>query len=166
MISTSVNTFTMPILQKMSNNNGLNGYESDNSTKSSNSTGSSNSSNSFNSTGSSNNYQDKNKSSDYNSTLNHSINYYKRKKWSKSRNRKMTQTTNMSNNLDNCESCYLEIGYTSNLSRDTPFIKFLIDKRINFCQLGNSSHIAALVPVTFNSRCCFKHCGKWKSRYR
>ena len=57
-------------------------------------------------------------------------------------------------------------GCTSNLTKDTPFINYLIEKRINFCQLGVSSHIAAFVPVSGTSRSCFKHYGKWKGRYR
>jgi len=68
-----------------------------------------------------------------------------------------TNTSKVTNN---------EIGWTSNLTADTPFINYLIEKRINFCQLGASSHIAAFVPVVSGNRSCFIHCGKWKGRYR
>jgi hypothetical protein len=51
-------------------------------------------------------------------------------------------------------------GYNSKLDKNTPFIEYLINKRINFCVLGTSSHIAAFVPVTNNSRYCFIR--KWK----
>ena len=37
-------------------------------------------------------------------------------------------------------------GYTSNLTRNTPFIDFLIKKRIASCKLGPSTHIAAFIP--------------------
>ena len=110
-------------------------------------------------------------SSDY-SGINHSVNYYRRKKWSSSRNKQNYQTIQtyrtpqITNKSNNYELCSVELGYTSNLSKNTPVIKFLIDKRINFCQLGNSSHIAAFVPVSFNTLCCFIQYGKWKGYYR
>lgn len=57
---------------------------------------------------------------------------------------------------------YNDIGYDSCFNKDTPFISYLIKKRINFCSLGSSSHIAAFVPVKYSSRCCFirEWCGK------
>jgi len=58
------------------------------------------------------------------------------------------------------------IGWTSNLDKDTPFISYLIDKRINFCHLGASSHIAAFIPVSLKSWYCFIHHGRGKGRYR
>lgn len=138
------------------------------SSKSSGSSGSSESSESSKSSNTSKYFVSNNKSN-Y-SMGNYSINYYGRKKWSRSRTKQTYQTPMIpklqtSNKLNNCESYSVELGYTSNLSKDTPFIKFLIDKRINFCQLGSSSHIAALVPVSFNSRCYFIHNGKWKGYY-
>lgn len=57
------------------------------------------------------------------------------------------------------------IGFDSGLNRNTPFINYLINKRINFCVLGASSHIAAFVPVTNNSRWCFIRGWKGKCRY-
>lgn len=54
-------------------------------------------------------------------------------------------------NFHEQNACVLNnIGYTSNLTKDTPFIKYLINKRINFCRLGSSSHIAAFIPVSSN----------------
>ena len=172
-MSTCVNTFN-----NMSNYINYNGYESDNSDKLTNLTDLTDSIDSIDSTDStdsislislndftsSNNYQDKNVSS----------NYYGRNKWSRSRTKQqqhqqhqyIKQISDSSNESNNCELCSTELGYTSNLTKDTPFIKFLIDRRINFCQLGASSHIAAFVPVSFNFRWCFIHNGKWKSRYR
>ena len=51
-------------------------------------------------------------------------------------------------------------GSDSNFDKNTPLIDYLINKRINFCVLGPSSHIAAFIPVTNNSRYCFIR--KWK----
>lgn len=48
-----------------------------------------------------------------------------------------------------------DFGQTSNLTKETPFIKYLINKRIKFCQLGASSHIAAFIPVSINLEMLF-----------
>lgn len=199
-------TFDNINMGKISNLSMQNGYESDNSEDSfcsSQTTSSSNSADSFNSSDSSNStcssnlsnisstsdlsdpfgsskYFDINNSSNTYPISSDSINYYRRKKWSRSRTRQSYQTPHKKQNPEinpemnseinslECQMCSNEIGYTSNLSKDTPFVRFLIDKRINFCQLGTSSHIAAFVPVSvsFNSRCCFIPNGKWKGRYR
>lgn len=47
---------------------------------------------------------------------------------------------------------YKNITNTTGLTKDTPFIKNLIDKRIYFCQLGSSSHIAAFLSVSLDSQ--------------
>lgn len=57
------------------------------------------------------------------------------------------------------------IGYNSGFNKDTPFINYLINKRISFCDLGASSHIAAFVPSTSSSRCCFIREWKGKDHY-
>lgn len=154
--SSNINTF-----KNMSKFVNTNDYDSDNSENSSRSKNSTDSTDSISSSDSTDSI-----------ITNRSINYYRRKKWVKSRSSHSSHsphsshTSQILNKSNNCESCFVELGYTSKLSKDTPFIKYLIDKRINFCQLGASSHIAAFVPVTFNSRCCFIHNGKWKGRYR
>ena len=51
------------------------------------------------------------------------------------------------------------IGKTSNLTKETPFISFLIDKRIKFCHLGASSHIAAFIPTSINLTTLFSQFG-------
>lgn len=58
-----------------------------------------------------------------------------------------------------------DIGCDSGFNKDTPFISYLINKRINYCALGASSHIAAFVPVRCNSRCCFIREWKGKGHY-
>jgi hypothetical protein len=68
---------------------------------------------------------------------------------------------NDKNNVIICKN----IGNDSGMNKDTPFISYLIDKRINFCELGASSHIAAFVPVTCNFRFCFLRDWKWKDHY-
>ncbi len=159
-----------------------NSDNSDNSSISNNSTNSTNSDNSTNSTNSANSTNSTNSltSNYYNKKNNYSINYYKRKSPKTKQKHKQMQTQTQTHRLqtwqssvnneeineNTCELCNDEIGYISDLTKETPFIKYLIDKRINFCQLGASSHIAAFVPVSFNSRCCFIHNGKWKGRYR
>lgn len=65
--------------------------------------------------------------------------------------------TNLNKNNDE------EYGYSSNFDKNTPLIDYLINKRINFCTLGSSSHIAAFIPVSSNSRYCFIR--KWKRQY-
>ena len=107
-----------------------------------------------------------------------STNYFGRKKWSQSKSKPKSKiktkiiNTYTDTDIDiEFESYDNEIyansnGYTSNLTKDTPFIEYLIDKRIHFCQLGASSHIAAFVPVSFNHRYCLIHNGKWKGHNR
>jgi len=72
----------------------------------------------------------------------YSISYYRRKKWSKTKTRTKIQT----NSICQFKLSNYDIGYTSNLTKSTPFIEYLINKRINFCQLGASTHIAAFIP--------------------
>ena len=55
---------------------------------------------------------------------------------------------------------------TTNITKESPFIEYLINKRMNFCKIGTSSHIAALISVSLNNWYCFKFHTKWKSRYR
>lgn len=59
------------------------------------------------------------------------------------------------NHINSNENNNMMIGYDSGLTKDTPFIDYLINKRINFCEMGASSHIAAFIPAVNNSRCCF-----------
>ena len=51
----------------------------------------------------------------------------------------------------------------SNFNKNTPLIDYLINKRINYCVLGSSSHIAAFIPVEKKSKYCFLR--KWKYQY-
>jgi len=55
-------------------------------------------------------------------------------------------------------------GYTSFLNKDTPLIKSLINKRITYCNLGASSHIAAFFPESIRTICC-QESSKGKDRY-
>lgn len=71
-----------------------------------------------------------------------------------------------SNEFNNSNTNIYNLGHITNLTKDTPFIKYLIDKRINCCNVGASTHIAALIPVSVNSQYCFIHNGKWKGRDR
>jgi len=68
-------------------------------------------------------------------------------------------------NNSNNHSIDNNIGYDSGFNKDTPFINYLINKRISFCELGDSSHIAAFVPSTCSSRCCFIREWKGKDNY-
>lgn len=67
--------------------------------------------------------------------------------------------------LQNNKNIGKNIGFDSGLNKDTPFINYLINKRINFCELGASSHIAAFIPSTYNSRYCFIRGWKGKDHY-
>lgn len=71
---------------------------------------------------------------------------------------------NMENNSNN-NNINENIGVDSGLNKDTPFINYLINKRIHFCELGASSHIAAFIPVTYSSRYCFIRGWKGKGHY-
>lgn len=153
------------------------GYDSDNSIYSSNS------SNSFNSSNSSN-------SSNYTITSD-PINYYRKdvlkQNYIQSLSRRKQQTqkhlelhrnkvkyNRNKNNLDaidfdtdtnsNVVVCK-EVGWNSGFDKNTPLIEYLINKRINFCELGSSSHIAAFVPVANNDWYCFIRGWKGKDRY-
>lgn len=67
-------------------------------------------------------------------------------------------------NFDNTKKIKIcqNIGYDSGLNKNTPFIDYLINKRINFCELGPSSHIAAFFPVSYNLKYCFLR--QWKGK--
>ena len=72
------------------------------------------------------------------------------------------------NNLNNYDLNPIlcrEIGLNSVFDKDTPLINYLITKRINFCELGTSSHIAAFIPASSNSRYCFIRDWKGKDCY-
>lgn len=91
----------------------------------------------------------------------------------KLRTRKKFRQTNLQDsytqyNVDanKCAPQTKNLGYTSDLTKDSPFIAYLIEKRTKFCQLGSSTHISAFVSVSSNSRSCFKRGKLWKSRYR
>jgi len=56
-------------------------------------------------------------------------------------------------------------GYDSGFNKDTPFINYLITKRISFCELGASSHIAAFVPSLYTQRNCLIRGWKGKDHY-
>ena len=57
-------------------------------------------------------------------------------------------------------------GYTSILTKDTPFINYLIKRRINFCKLSTSSHIAAFCSEPLKDWCYIKGTKWTKNRYR
>lgn len=149
--------------------NSNSGYDSDNSSNLSNSSNSSNSSN-------------------YTITSD-PINYYRKdvlkQNYIQSLSRRKQQTQKQlklhrnkvkyngnKNNLDNTDTVSVtsiivcrEIGYNSGLDKNTPLINYLINRRINFCELGSSSHIAAFIPVVNNSRYCFIRDWKGKDCY-
>jgi len=72
---------------------------------------------------------------------------------------------NYGNNTDKFSKSTDDVGNTTTLTKDTPFIKYLIDKRIYFCQLGSSSHIAAFLSSSLDSGCFIQY-GKWNCYYR
>jgi hypothetical protein len=72
---------------------------------------------------------------------------------------------NEGKNNSNNDSTNNNIGYYTGFNKDTPFINYLINKRISFCVLGASSHIAAFVASTCSSRCCFIREWKGKDHY-
>jgi hypothetical protein len=61
-------------------------------------------------------------------------------------------------NINNTKNITIE--NTTSLTKDTPFIKYLIDKRIYFCKLGSSSHIAAFMSCSLDAGCLIQY-GKW-----
>ena len=71
-------------------------------------------------------------------------------------------------NMSNINIIKNDIGYDSGFNKDTPFINYLINKRISFCDLGASSHIAAFIPSTYGHKCCLirEWKGKGKDYYR
>ena len=76
------------------------------------------------------------------------------------------------NNLDDTDNDFVssiivcrEIGYNSGLDKNTPLINYLINRRINFCELGSYSHIAAFIHVVNNFRYCFIRYWKGKNCY-
>ncbi len=103
----------------------------------------------------------------------YSFRYYKRKHKEQNHLHKKQDTINkinLNNQIDFSTEKYNDKiiidEYKSYLNKNTPFIKYLIDKRIGFCCLGSSSHIAAFVPVSLGLRSCFIHCQKCKGRNR
>ena len=56
--------------------------------------------------------------------------------------------------------------YTSELDKNNPFISSLINKRIDSCVVGPSSHIAAFLQNTVDIRSCFIPSRKRKGRNR
>lgn len=79
---------------------------------------------------------------------------------------KIRTINNVSNSNHEClTKSNNEIGYDSGFNKNTPFINYLINKRIGFCKLGASSHIAAFVPVSCTSRYCFIREWKGKDHY-
>jgi hypothetical protein len=49
----------------------------------------------------------------------------------------------------------INIEQTTNLNATTPFVNYMINKRINNCELKQFSHIAAIIPVAHKLRYCF-----------
>lgn len=49
----------------------------------------------------------------------------------------------------------LDIEQTTNLDANTPFVNYLINKRLENCVLNKYSHIAAIIPVAHKIRYCF-----------
>lgn len=64
----------------------------------------------------------------------------------------------------NIKMCSDNLENISKLSKETPFINFLINKRINFCKLGSSNHIATFIPVSFDKY--FFTYAKWTRNHR
>lgn len=144
------------------------GYDSDNSSYSSNSSNMSETSKSSN-------------SSNYTITSD-PINYYRKdvlkQNYVKPLSRRKLQTQknlelcrnkvkynrNKNNSDSNIVICK-EVGYNSGLDKNNPLIDYLINKRMNFCDLGSYSHIAAFVSVANNDRYCFLRGWKGKDRY-
>ena len=94
------------------------------------------------------------------STYNLHISHYRRKQKKKQKDRNILNEENKK-----IETNYKNNGYISNYTKDTPLINYLINKRIYYCHMGASSHIAAFIPVTINPRYCFIHNGIWKGHY-
>ncbi len=149
-------------------------YDSDNSSNSLNtfspvsfkSSSSSNSSNSTNSTNSST-------SSDSLSFVDEENNYWLRPYSAKYRNRLKQQQQQQQEqpfkyipiNLKEYIKNYTS-EHTSELNKDCPLIDNLINKRINSCVVGPSSHIAAFLASTVEIRSCFIPSWKRKGRNR
>ena len=91
----------------------------------------------------------------------YSLKYYKKKKFLKLEHNKIYEKEKINNDM-----YYINLGFTTNLNKDTPFIKFLIDKRIYYCKLGASSHIAAFIPESFSLWYYFLCSKKRKGRNR
>lgn len=135
--------------------------------------------NSFDSSDSSNssNYIKKMKQEYLNHNYNqHKINSLRKRQTQKKleQHRNKTKYKNyMKNNENSCNNTNNElnskiiqkVGSISGFDKNTPFIDYLINKRINFCVLGSSSHIAAFVPVVNNSWYCFIREWKGKGHY-
>lgn len=153
---------------KYSSSDSNSGYDSDNSNYTSNSSNSSNTSNSSNYTITSdpiNYYRKDVLKQNYNQTLS-------RRKLQTQKHLELhrNKVKYNKNNFDSTDSdtnniVCKEVGWNSGLNKNTPLIDYLINKRINFCELGASSHIAAFFPVSNNDRHYFKRDWKGKDRY-
>lgn len=55
---------------------------------------------------------------------------------------------------------------TTNITKDDPFIDYLIERRIGYCKNDPSSHIAAFVPKFESAKYCFLSGRKGKGRNR
>lgn len=75
-----------------------------------------------------------------------------------SSNKQLKNNDLISNTITLNYSMYLEPksynGRESILTAEDPFIDYLIKKRINFCKVGPSSHIAAFVPNLARAKWC------------
>lgn len=81
-----------------------------------------------------------------------------------SKNLKTNKITLNYLNLVNLERNVLknQINTILNFNKNTPLINYLINKRLNFCELGASSHIAAFIPDTNVIRYCL--IPKWEEK--
>lgn len=78
-------------------------------------------------------------------------NSYFRRKRRKDRNR-----LNISNiYTEYGQTIDLNYGYTTDINKENPIISYMIDRRINNCRIGPSSHIAAFLPSNIDIGSCF-----------
>lgn len=181
-IKNNTNFQDMKFCQIIETNNYIQNYDSDiisdtDSNSDSGSYCSYNSSSSFSPISLNSNYSNSTNSTNSNnslSSLDEENNYWLRPYSAKFRSRLKTQTQTQTPRQTPIQISNVYGGYnknstsehTSGLDKDCPFIENLINKRINSCIVGPSSHIAAFLPSTVEIRSCFIPSWKRKGRNR
>ncbi len=91
-----------------------------------------------------------NNSSDCSSVSSDENSYFRRTR------RKERNRLNIANiYMDYGQTFDLNYGYTTDINKENPIISYMIDKRINNCRVGPSSHIAAFLPSNIDIGSCF-----------